>query len=103
MSLESARAFLQKLKNDVEFKKSFAAAPSGEARLKMLKAAGFDFTHQHLQDAAEELTPEELIKVAGGRGRESLAGLEQRQSPSPDALLAKQLDQIGGQADPGGE
>ena len=67
----------------------------------MVKAAGFDFTHQHLQDAAQELTPEELLQVAGGRGSENLTGKEPRPSPPPDAILTKQLAQIGAQAELG--
>jgi predicted ribosomally synthesized peptide with nif11-like leader len=66
MSMESARAFMAKLKEDAGFRNRLAQAPSPEHGSKMVKEAGFDFTHTEIKSAAGELSPEELNRVAGG-------------------------------------
>jgi predicted ribosomally synthesized peptide with nif11-like leader len=66
MPMESARAFMAKLKNDGEFRNQLAQAPSPEHSGKIIKGAGFAFTHAEIRAAAGELSPEELDQVAGG-------------------------------------
>ena len=73
MSLESAKAFVERLKWDTELRKSIMKA---EDRIAVVKEAGFDFTmdewHQARKEAMAkqapngELSEEELKKVAGG-------------------------------------
>ena len=48
MSMESARAFVQRMKTDGEFRKRVAEAGSPEVRAQILKFEGFDFTEQEL-------------------------------------------------------
>jgi predicted ribosomally synthesized peptide with nif11-like leader len=66
MSLESAKAFLEKIRHDEQFRKHCSNAASHEERFKLLKAAGFDFTTAELDQVSGELSPEELDQVVGG-------------------------------------
>jgi len=66
MSLESAKAFLDKLKHDEKFREQCTNAASHEERRKLVKAAGFDFTTAELDQVSGELSLEELEQVVGG-------------------------------------
>ncbi len=59
MSVESARAFVEKMRRDLEFKKQILAAESAAKRKELIKGAGFDFERMHLDSLVSELTPEE--------------------------------------------
>ena len=59
MSVESARAFVEKMRRDLEFKKQILAAESAAKRKELIKSAGFDFERMHLDSLVSELTPEE--------------------------------------------
>ena len=59
MSIESARAFVEKMRRDVEFKNQILAAESAAKRQEIIKSAGFDFDRMHLDSLVSELTPEE--------------------------------------------
>ncbi len=67
MSIESAKDFLEKIKNDEDFSEQFEVLPDHEAREKLAKESGFDFTKEELDQLRDEmLTEEELDSVAGG-------------------------------------
>ncbi len=70
MSIESAKAFIEKVKSDEDFKKNLGGLKDGQARLDFAKKAGFNFTAADLANVKEEqgLTDEELDGVAGGCG-----------------------------------
>jgi len=59
MSVESARAFLEKMRSDLEFKNQILAAESAAKRQEIIKSAGFDFERMHLDSLVSELTPDE--------------------------------------------
>ena len=59
MSIESARAFVEKMRSALEFKKQILAAESAARRQELIKIAGFDFEKMHLDSLVSELTPEE--------------------------------------------
>ena len=59
MSVESARAFVEKLRKDLAFKKQILAAENAAKRKELIKSAGFDFERMHLDSLVSELTPEE--------------------------------------------
>ncbi len=59
MSIESARAFVERMRRDLEFKKQILAAESAAKRREIIKSAGFDFERMHLDSLVSELTPEE--------------------------------------------
>lgn len=74
MSIESAKAFIEKVKTDEDFKKKLGELNDGQARLDYAKGLGFDFTADDIAKVKEEqgLTDEELDGVAGGCGGGSL-------------------------------
>jgi predicted ribosomally synthesized peptide with nif11-like leader len=59
MSIESARAFVEKMRRDLEFKNQILAAESAAKRQEIIKSAGFDFDKMHLDSLVGELTPAE--------------------------------------------
>lgn len=77
MSVESAKAFIQKVKTDEEFKKKSSQFTDGAERLKFAKAEGFEFTPEEVAKVKEEqgLSDEELEGVAGGCGHGCLTNI----------------------------
>ena len=67
MSIESAKAFLERVRNDEEFNKELVDRTSAEERIKFVKAQGFDFTKEEMNAVQEELSDEELEGVTGGK------------------------------------
>ncbi len=59
MSIESARAFVAKMRKDANFKRQILAAESAAKREEIIKSAGFEFDRMHLDSLVSELTPEE--------------------------------------------
>jgi len=68
MSIESAKAFLERVKNDQDFRKELEEQPSAEERTNFVKANKFGFTKEEINSLKDELQEEELDKVAGGGG-----------------------------------
>ena len=66
MSIESAKAFLERIKNDEDWRNKLQAAENKEERLAMAKAEGFDFTEEEFQDVRSQLSDEEMHGIAGG-------------------------------------
>ncbi len=66
MSIESAKAFLERIHNDEDFRKELGGKVSAEERMKFAKAQGFDFTKDELDEVKGNLTDEELDAVAAG-------------------------------------
>ena len=73
MSIESAEAFLEKMKADAAFKSKVLSLPStGDERKKFVMGSGFDFTFAELQQATatvtlkkdDEISPEDLDQIA---------------------------------------
>ncbi len=70
MSIESAKAFLERVKNDEDFRKELEGQASVEERMKFAKAQGFDFTKDEIRQVHDSLTDEELDAAAGGMDTE---------------------------------
>ncbi len=66
MSIESAKAFLERVKNDEDFRKESEGHASVEERMKFAKAQGFDFTKDEIREVRESLSEDELDAVAAG-------------------------------------
>ncbi|MDD3363347.1 MAG: Nif11-like leader peptide family natural product precursor [Syntrophomonas sp.] len=66
MSIESARLFIEKLKNDQEFAQKALACTDTEERMRFEREAGFDFTASELKMAGQELSDNDLDSVSGG-------------------------------------
>ncbi len=68
MSIESAKAYFERVKNDEDFRKELEGQASVEERMKFAKAQGFDFTKEEIREVREGLSEEELDGAAGGIG-----------------------------------
>ncbi len=68
MSIESAKAFLKRVKNDEDFKKELEGQASVDGRMEFAKAQGFDFTKDEIRQVHTRLTYEEMDAVAAGGG-----------------------------------
>jgi len=66
MSLESAKAFLEKMRIDKEFHETVGKAKNKEERIKMVKEAGFEFTLEDIQSVKGEISDELLETISGG-------------------------------------
>ena len=66
MSLESAKEFMEKYKNDVELAAKLAETKDTGEKLAIAQAAGFDFSYEELTKVNEELSEAELDVVVGG-------------------------------------
>lgn len=77
MSITSAKSFIDKVKNDEDFREKLGELKNMEERMEFVKVAGFDFTKEEFAKVKEEegLTDEELDGVAGGCGRACLVGI----------------------------
>ena len=71
MSIESAKAFVEKMASDDAFRAKLEQAASDEDRKQMVKDAGFEFTKDELkavvaESGKGELSEKDLEAVAGG-------------------------------------
>ncbi len=66
MSIESAKAFFEKMKTDEDFRKECSEQSSPEDRMKFAKENGFDFSKEDIEQVKSELSDEELEGAAGG-------------------------------------
>jgi predicted ribosomally synthesized peptide with nif11-like leader len=55
MSIESAKAFVERMKRDSEFRNRVVEAESLEVRARILKYEGFDFTKEDLDCVRDEV------------------------------------------------
>ncbi|MBW4055854.1 MAG: Nif11-like leader peptide family natural product precursor [Proteobacteria bacterium] len=68
MSIESAQAFLERMKSDEEFAKNVTEYKDFEAGMSYVKEAGFEFTLEEMKAVSSELTDDVLDNVVGGSG-----------------------------------
>lgn len=73
MSVESAKAFIAKVKDDSNLRASYEAAEDEDGRKAVREAAGFDFSVDDFRNAASELglnelSDEDLDSASGGDG-----------------------------------
>ena len=66
MSLDHARAFIEKMMSDEAFRIRIIAIEDVDARLAATSDAGFAFTEAELNAVQCELSDEELDRAAGG-------------------------------------
>lgn len=66
MSIESAKAFIERMKADEDFAKKVKECESAESRMSFVKEAGYDFTVEEFKEVQLELTDEEIDNVASG-------------------------------------
>ena len=66
MSLDQARAFIEKMKSDEEFRGRIMAIEAVDARLAAASDAGFEFTEAEVKEVQSELSNDDLDQAAGG-------------------------------------
>lgn len=67
MSIESARAFMERMKIDQDFATKIREFKNLDDVKAFIKIADFEFTLEELNGVRGELTEQELDNVAGGR------------------------------------
>ncbi len=80
MTEETVRAFAERITTDEEFARRLGSASSPDERLKMANDAGYDLSASDLSAiktalSVEELSDEDLEKVAGGIGATTTAAI----------------------------
>ena len=68
MSLEQARAFIEKMKSDEAFRNRIITIEDIDARLAAASDAGFEFTEAELKEVQIELSDDQLDQAVGGEG-----------------------------------
>ncbi len=66
MTIESAKAYLERLRNDEDFRKEVGEKSSPEDWMKFVKENGFDFSKEEFEQVKSELSEEELDRIDGG-------------------------------------
>ena len=66
MSIESTRAFIERMKTDEDFNKQVSEFNDAEERMNFVKTAGFDFTVDEVKEVSCEMSDDELSAVSGG-------------------------------------
>lgn len=66
MSMESAKAYMERMKNDEDFRKKVTECKNNEERKFFVVSEGFDFSVEDIKQASGELSEEELDKLSGG-------------------------------------
>ncbi|MDA8354977.1 MAG: Nif11-like leader peptide family RiPP precursor [Actinomycetota bacterium] len=80
MTEETVKAFVERLSSDEAFRSRLAAAPTPAERQEMARAAGYDLSAEDMPAiksalGIEELSDEDLEKVAGGAGTSTAVGI----------------------------
>ncbi len=65
MSLDQARAFIEKMKSDEAFRNRIVAIEDVDARLVAASEAGFAFTKEEVKEVHGELRDDDLDQAAG--------------------------------------
>jgi len=63
MSIESAKAFLERVRNDEDFRKSVGEIATVEQRIEYVKDAGFEFSKKEFNIVTFELSNSELVRL----------------------------------------
>jgi len=64
--MESAKAYIERMKTDEEFRYKVTACKDAEARIAFVKEAGFDFTTEDMEMERAELSEEDIMAISGG-------------------------------------
>ena len=67
MSLEAARAFLEKLHTDATLQAQLEKLASNEERQRLITEAGFACTVDEVRQAGQEVSDDQLGNVSGGK------------------------------------
>lgn len=68
MSIESAKAFIERMKSDQEFAAKITELQSIEEMMRLVASHGYDFTREELLSCSSDLSATDLEHVTGGGG-----------------------------------
>lgn len=66
MSIESAKAFIERMKSDEVFAKEVTRYKEKDERYDFVVSQGFEFTEEELKAQRSELTEDEMNAISGG-------------------------------------
>ncbi len=66
MSISSARAFIERMGTDIEFKMKVTECKDEKNRMEFVTSHGFDFTKEDIEVIKSELSEEEISNLSGG-------------------------------------
>jgi len=66
MSLESARAYIERMKTDEEFRKKVTECKDNKTRKAFVLKEGYDFTEEDINTLKAKLTDDELQSISAG-------------------------------------
>ena len=66
MSLDQARAYIEKMKSDETFRYRVMAIEDVAERFKLIKSEGFDCSEAEIKEVTGELSDKDLDKAVGG-------------------------------------
>ena len=66
MSIKSARAFIERMGTDNEFKMKVTECKDEKSRMDFVASHGFDFTKEDIEVIKSELSEEEIDNLSGG-------------------------------------
>ena len=66
MSVESAKAFIERMKTDEAFNKKINMESAADARMALAQSEGYHFTVEDISVCRGELTDDELNSIAAG-------------------------------------
>lgn len=71
MSIKSAKAYVERMKADEEFRNKVLDCKDAKVRMELVKTEGFDFTVKEINGVTSELSDDELtyFKAAAGSAR----------------------------------
>jgi predicted ribosomally synthesized peptide with nif11-like leader len=66
MSIESAKAYLERIKSDPDFASKVSSLDSPEEKAALIKAEGFDLTGEEIGQLRGALSDDELGQISAG-------------------------------------
>ncbi len=66
MSLDQAKAFIEKMKSDKAFREKVLAIEDVAGRLQLINSEGFTCTNEEIKAVSAELSDEDLDNLSGG-------------------------------------
>ncbi|MGV8161699.1 MAG: Nif11-like leader peptide family natural product precursor [Candidatus Nanoarchaeia archaeon] len=67
MSIESAKAYIQRMKTDEEFRNRILNCKDKEERMLLVREEGFEFSRKEIAQVSNLLNGDILQQIAGGR------------------------------------
>lgn len=67
MSIDSAKAYIERIKTDEKFRKKVLACTDAKKRMKLVKSEGFDFTAEEIKNEIASTPDDKLSQCVAGK------------------------------------